>query len=264
MFFRKLGGSCLIPLLILVVTSKTLHTQICDIKTFLDACPTEDPAFDKIMSDFEIRVDDVLITDFPCSGSIDDLPVAEYTDALVYLQTLRTIYYMDKHLTNHLAWTSLTMYDWMDSLIDGINIRTGVFGGFCCNIIDGKRFIVVGAANDFNREFDKEWMGISGNISFVSHEVRHAEPSRYLHTQTICCASTACDQTYDVNDLGAYAIQYWLHEQWLTGNLDVGVRTSHTLTEINSIINWHNNGVIGTATRFCDNIPTPPGLGSYI
>jgi len=231
------------------------YSQLRDIKTFLKQCPTQDSNITTILNDFEIRLNGVKITEFPCTEPVSAMSVADYSNPLIYLQTLRVIYYMDRYLPeNHLPWTDQTLYDWMKDNVDGINIQDGVSGGYCCDIIDGKLFFVTGNQDASNREFDKYWRGISGNITFFAHEVRHADPGSYPHSS--CCGITnGCDDTYDENDLGAYGVQYWLSKSWLNGDIYVGAKVSHTPSEINEIINWELSSLNISRDRFCNSIP---------
>ncbi|MBN1953382.1 MAG: T9SS type A sorting domain-containing protein [Bacteroidales bacterium] len=233
----------------------TLFGQITDIISFLDVCPTNDPAVDTILKDFEIRVDKVLVTDFPCYEPVSEMDIADYTEPLIYLQTFRVIYYMDRYMKDHLPWTNLSLYDWMKENVDGINIVTGGSGGGCCTMIDDKLFFGIGDSDSANREFDKNWMGISGNIAFFAHEVRHATGDGYHHSS--CCGITAgCDEVYDENDLAPYAIQYWLMKSWLTGFINVGAGTRLNETEAEYMFNWYLAGLnYGFRERFCENIP---------
>lgn len=48
---------------ILLFTLNFSYSQIFDIKSFLDQCPANDPAFDTILNDFEIRLNDEIVTD---------------------------------------------------------------------------------------------------------------------------------------------------------------------------------------------------------
>jgi hypothetical protein len=232
-----------------------LLAQIKDIKAFLDQCPTKDPIVVTILKDFEIRLNGTIVSDFTCSEPVSAMNAVNYSNPLIYLQTLRVIYYMDRQIPcPHLPWTDTTLYAWMKKKVNGINIKDGVSGGYCCEIIDGKKFFVTGNADAANREFDKKWIGISGNIDFCAHEVRHADGSGYSHSS--CCGiSGGCDSEYNEKDLGAYGIQYWLIKSWLTGFINVGARTSHSEAEINEIINWHLSAVNVSRTRFCNNIP---------
>ena len=237
--------------------------QILDIDAFLERCPTNDPAFPTISSDFGIRVDGVLVSEFSCSEPISSIPVEDYTDALIVLQTLRTIYYMDRHMAGHLPWTDGNLYDWMKAEIAGINIKDGVVGGYCCEIYEDGLYFVIGAADEFSRDFDRTWEGISGNISFYSHERRHADPSGYPHVS--CCGIPGgCDQTYTEADLGAYGIQWWLNWAWLTGTINVGIGCLDP-SRVTSIANWHQGACSTLRSRICDDppaevsIPESPG-----
>jgi hypothetical protein len=230
-------------------------SQICDIKNFLEQCPMNDPNIEIILSDFDILLNGEKITEFPCNDPISELPISEYTDPLIVLQTLRTIYYMDKGRENHLPWTSLSLYDWMKSRVDGVLIKEGVVGGYCCEEIDGKIFFVIGTADEMNREYDKTWVGISGNIDFYAHEVRHMDEGNFPHSS--CCGiANGCDDVYDENNLSPYGVQFWLNKSWLTGYINVGVRASYNSSEIDNIIFTHliscNKGF---RTRFCNNKP---------
>ena len=76
--------------------NNVLFSQINDIKSFLDQCPTTDPVIDTILKDFEIRLNGNLVTEFPCYEPVSSMNVANYSNPLIYLQTLRVIYYMDR------------------------------------------------------------------------------------------------------------------------------------------------------------------------
>ena len=241
---------------IMIINISIGYSQIVDIKAFLNQCPTLDTNINTILNDFEIKFNGITVTDFPCSEPVSAIPVADYSNPLIYLQTLRVIYYMDRYLpSNHLPWTNKNLYDWMKDNVDGLNIVDGVSGGYCCDIIDGKKYFVTGNQNASNREFDKYWRGISGNIDFFAHEVRHADPGGYYHSS--CCGITnGCDDTYDEDNLGSYGIQYWLNKSWLNGDIYVGARMSHTPAEISQIINWEISAMNSTyRDRFCNNIP---------
>ena len=232
-----------------------VFAQVSDIKSFLDQCPTNDPAIDTILMDFEIRLNGELVSEFPCTEPVSSMDTVDYTNPLIYLQTLRVLYYMGRDTSVHLPWSGKTLYDWFKGAVDGINIVDGINGGYCCSIIDGKTFFVTGNANGMNREFDKKWIGIAGNIDFFAHEARHTDPEAPGHTS--CCGITnGCDQEYNEDNLGAYGIQYWLQKNWLTGYINVGARTSHSETEIDEIINFHLSALNDQfRNRFCENIP---------
>jgi len=248
-------------LLLVLSIYPVLDAQIHDIKSFLDQCPTSDPAIETILNDFEIRMNGILVTEFPCSEPVSAMDTVAYSNPLIYLQTLRVIYYMDRDMENHLPWTHKTLYEWLKDGVDGINIVDGVSGGYCCSDIDGKIFFVTANFDGYNREFDKTWKGISGNIDFFAHEVRHTDPDDPGHTS--CCGITnGCDQQYNESNLGAYGVQYWLVKSWLTGFINVGARTSHSEEEIDEIINWHLESLnTQFRERFCESKPPTVYIG---
>ena len=246
----------LVSVLVGLVVTAPCGAQIRNIDEFLEQCPTTDPAFGTITSDFVIRVNGVPVTEFPCSGPTSSIPISQYTDALIVLQTLRTIYYMDRNMpAGHLPWTSGSLYDWMKAKIAGINIVDGVVGGYCCDTFDDGKYIVMGPADEFNRNFDRTWEGISGNITFYAHERRHADPPGYGHVSCCGCGIPyACDQTYDEADLSPYAIQWWLDWAWLTGYINVGIGCLDQ-SRVTTIANWHLNACNLSRDRFCDALP---------
>jgi hypothetical protein len=198
------------------------NPYIANVQEFLDTCPQSDPNLPEILNDFQIRQDDVLVTDFPCTEPVSQMPAAQYTDPLIALQVLRAMYYMDRGQVGHLPWTPGSLYDWMKAKIGGIDIVTGVSGGYCCVTIDGRVFFVGGPHDDSNREFDKTWDGISNLMAFYAHERRHMDGNGYPHSS--CCGITnGCDDSYDPSDLTPYGVQWWLEMSWLEGDINVGV-----------------------------------------
>jgi hypothetical protein len=252
----------LLLLLLLLVSRTVLLSQINDIKVFLEQCPTNDPMIDTILKDFEFRVDDQVITEFPCTEPVSSMSIDQYTQPLIYLQTLRVAYYMDRNMTDHLPWTDTTLYVWMKNRIDGIKVSSSMSsGGYCCDYDDGKTLVVVNNADEFNRNFDKAWRGISGNLDFVAHEVRHLDGPFY-HTN--CCSSTSCDSIYDEKNLSCFGVQYWLNKNWLSGFLNVGIRVSHTPEEIQQILDWHLSALnLQFRERFCYNAPDLVSLDDF-
>ncbi len=243
-----------------IVSTPAVAGQIANIKSFLEQCPTTDPVYATIRSDFEIRRNGVLVGDIPCAGPISSIPVAQYTDELIVVQGLRTIYYMDLGQSGHLPWAPGSLYAWLKGKIGGIDIRDGS-GSFCCESFDGRTFIAVGAQNDANRDFDREWRGISGNIDLYAHEARHLD--NFPHSS--CCGITnGCDDTFDAASPSCYAVQYLLNKYWLEGTINVGIACL-TPSETQAIAQWHQGAGAGFRTRFCTNqppqltIPPTPG-----
>lgn len=229
--------------------------SITDIKQFLNTCPEGDPAASQIRADFEIRRDLVLVSEIPCSEPVSEMLIAEYTDELVLLQGLRVAYYMDFGRSGHLPWTPGSFYDWMKSKIGGFTIDSGGGGFSCCTTIDGRLYPMLAAADEFNRDFDRTWRGISGNIGLYAHEVRHVDG--FPHVTGCAVAGLACDQTFDLANLSAYGIQWWLNANWLNGNISVGF-SCMSPEEVTLIANWHLTSAAVFARRFID--VTPPAL----
>jgi hypothetical protein len=109
-------------------------TGIDVIQDFLEQCPTSDPAWSRITRDFALLVDgQPSSTSFACSAPVAAIPVAQVTDELIVGQALRTVYYMSQGTQGLLPWTSMNLYDWMASAVDGINIKTAPGQLYCCD-----------------------------------------------------------------------------------------------------------------------------------
>ena len=210
-----------------------LRRGIDDITSFLEKCPTNDPVYSMLRNDFTIRKDGAIVEDIPCSEPISSIPIDQYTNELIILQSLRTIYYMDTGIPNSLPWTSMSLYDWMTSVVDGVNITSNIGQMYCCDLIDGELLISLGL-NPGNREYARDWTNYNGGgiaplIDLIAHEARHADNNAPWHVAG--CAAfpdpndgpLGCDEFYDLSNLGAYGIQYWLHQSWLTGYFDIGI-----------------------------------------
>lgn len=229
-----------------------------DIGPLLESCPQHDPAYTQIRNDFELRRNGVPILDIPCSEPVSAMPVAQYTDELIAVQALRAVLYMDLGSTP-LPWApGMRLYDWMKSKKAGINIVDGASVSSCCGTIDGKLFFTWAAQDESNREFDREWRGIAGDIDLFAHELRHRDGFPHVR----CCTgqnpsdpNNACDQTYDESNLGAYGVQWWLNYHWLTGDFYTGFSCMDPTT-VSTIASWHNVAVQpGPTSRFCTGGP---------
>lgn len=234
---------------------------IANIGTFLDQCPDRDPAFSTIIHDFELRRDGLPVSLPTCREPISGMSTSQYTDELIVLQGLRVIYSMDRGQSGHLPWTTGTLYDWMKSKIGGINIVSGG-GSSCCVTYGGRLFINVGAQDDFNRDFDRRWRGIAGNIDLYAHETRHVDG--FPHSS--CCGIPGgCDNTFDPSNLSPYAVQWWLNKLWFDGTINVGYECLSP-QEIYDTNSWFSSGMNDQyRSRFCTNPPaifaTPPVPG---
>ena len=236
----------------LLIQARSACAQIDNIYRLLATCPTGDPAVTQILTDFKIRSDGVVVTQFPCTEPISSMAVSNYTDPLIVLQGLRVIYYMDRGMSGHLPWTSGTLYNWMKSQIKGIDVRSDAGGSYCCESFSDGIYIVVAAQNDSNRDFDRTWSGISGNIDLYAHETRHV--AGYGHSS--CCGiSGGCDDTFETNNLSAYAVQWWLNKAWLNGDINVGFACADSSTVMEAA-NWHLGACNSVyRSRFCTNQP---------
>ncbi len=243
-------------------------TGIRDIRTFLERCPTNDVAYAQIRTDFELRADGQVVTaDVPCSEPYSLLPIDQLTDELIALQVLRTAYYMSQGTEGKLPWTEKALYEWMGSNVAGVNLKASPGQRYCCDVIDGKRYIATSRQDAGQREFKRTWPSLAGTLAFYAHEMRHADAGAPAHT-TGCpefplpTSPLGCDPTYDLNNLSAYGVQYWLHSSWATGYLNIGIGCSppSTALEYTQANAQEANGFI---IRFVSNpapivTPTPP------
>lgn len=253
------------------------HAYICNNSQFFEQCPTADPIFSTIVSDFKIRRNGVLINvaALSCTPPISIIPISDYTDELVLLQALRAIYYMDLGRNNHLPWTSKTLYGWLKEKVGGFAISTTAsndqWGGqIFLSEGDTANYFVIRAKNDSTREFQRKWAGpagISTMITLMMHERRHGDGAAFNHLR--CClaqdpvnSDNGCDQTYEeTTNLSPYGIQYWLEKSWVNGYINVGMGCM-TPTDKTDAINWMrqdgNAHVYPASSNFCTN--TPPLL----
>jgi hypothetical protein len=187
------------------------------------------------------------------------MPVAQVTDELIVWQALRTVYYMGQGTQGLLPWTSMNLYDWMASAVDGINIKTAPGQLYCCDVINGKRYISSSRYNELNLDVKRTWAGLGGTVSYFAHEMRHADPGAPGHVNG--CAAfplptdpIGCDATYDLGNLGSYGVAYWLHSSWATGHLNIGIGCSPAATAAN-YVNTDAGAANGLRSRFVANAP---------
>ena len=241
-----------------------LRTNIDNIFTFLDTCPQNDPAIATIRDDFIIRVNGAVVGEVPCTEPYSEIPIEQNSDELTYLQTLRTVYYMDAGVPDHLPWTSMSLYDWMASNIDGINIKEGVYGGYCCDTIEGRKYMVAGTATEATLDWRRTWNGMSSLIDFIAHEVRHADggPGHVSGCEAFPDYA-GCDASYDLNNLGSYGVQYWLNEAWMSAYLHIGIGCADEYTAQSTVASHMNTCNVQFRRRFVDpppllEMPDPP------
>jgi hypothetical protein len=235
-------------------------TGISDIRTFLEHCPTNDSAYTRIRTDFELRLDGTVITSpIQCTEPISSLPIEQFTDQVVALQVLRTAYYMGIGTDGVLPWTNRNLYSWMAGTVAGINLKTAPGQLYCCDIINGKLFFSESVQDATQRDFDRTWPGIAIQLDFYAHEIHHADPGAPGHT-TGCpdfplpTDPAGCDATYDLSKLGSYGVQYWLESNWATGYLNIGIGCSPP-NIAQSYAVWNENSANSLIGRFVSNPP---------
>jgi|GEM_PF-644658 len=240
-----------------------------DIGTLLDTCPTHDPAYQQLRSDFELRRNGVPVGDIPCAEPISQLPTAQYTDEIIVMQSLRAVLAMDFGGTS-LPWApGMRLYDWMKAEGVGINIDTSATSSSCCVTVDNKPFFTYRAQDALSRDGNRQWftstgIGVAGVIGLLAHELRHHDGDGHPHVR--CCSaqtptgSAACDQSYDETNLGSYGVQYWLNAHWLAGDAYTGF-SCLPAAEVTGAASGHafacNNA---RTTRFCDTLPPPVSI----
>jgi len=235
-------------------------TGISNAATFIDRCPTNDSAYSTIRQDFELRIDGQLdSTPVTCTEPYSAMPIAQLTDELIALQTLRTAFYMSIGTEGRLPWTNLSLYAWIKSSIAGINLTSDPGIARCCRYINGKPYIEYSRQDAAQRDYVRDWPSISAKLGFYAHEMRHANPGGYFHVNG--CAAfplptdhLACDATYDLSNLGAYGIQYWLESIWATGFLNVGIGCSSPAVA-QQYVEQHAANANLFAIRFVTNVP---------
>lgn len=230
-----------------------LQTNIDNIVVFLTTCPNNDPVYEKMRGDFIIRRNGVPVDSIHCSEPFNEMPLGLYTDELIVLQALRVIHYMDPEISDYLPWTSMSLYDWVNSNIGGINIKDGLYGGYCCEIYDDQKYIVIGdGAEELLDYYRKDWHGMSSMVTFIAHEVRHADDGPGHVTG---CAAWpdgtiyGCDAEYNLDNLGSYGLMYWLEHAWLTGYLNIGIGCADENTA-KYLIDGHLLSVNGLSENF--------------
>jgi hypothetical protein len=235
-------------------------TGIKNIRELLDRCPTRDRQYSRIRQDFELRLDGNLITSpITCTEPFSAQPIAQLTDQLIAIQVLRTAYYMSIGMENTLPWTTKGLYDWMASLVDGINFKTAPGQLYCCDNIGGKIFFSMSLQDATQREYKRTWPGIANSLNYFAHEIRHRDPGAPGHV-TGCKAfpmptdPAGCDATYDLRNLGSYGVQYWLESKWATGYLNIGIACSPPAIA-EEYARWDALSAHYLRDRFVTNIP---------
>lgn len=206
-----------------------VFTGIRDIHTFTEQCPTTDPAYATIRAQFDVRVEGQPIAEpVACTAPFSTIPIEALTDELLTLQALRIAYYMSQGTAGTLPWSTRALWEWMTSNVRGVNIKNAPGQLYCCDLIGGRLYLSVSRQDSANRHFKRTWEGLAYTVEYFAHEIRHADANVPPHTRG--CAAfpkpddpPGCDISYDVRNLGAYGVQYWLSRAWATGAIDIGI-----------------------------------------
>ena len=227
---------------------------ITNVAAFLEQCPANDPVYLQIRNDFEIRREGTVVGDIPCSEPISAMQIAQYTDELIAVQTLRAIYYMEGGRQTPYPWTSSSLYDWMKSQIGGVDLRAN--GSYCCSQYNGKWYVVIATQPAWDRDSDREWPGISNQITLLSHETRHVDGFPHVgYCPLFPDQPYGCDPEYDEQNLSPYALEWWLNAKWLSGEIYVGFSCASPQT-VGMIADFHQSVTNGNyAMRFVNNAP---------
>ena len=249
---KKIVGWLLIALCSLILFSPENGTaSIGNIKEFLNTCPKNDPVYNQIKNDFTIRRNGVVVPfdGIACTEPTSSMNIAQYTDELIVLQGLRTSYYMDYGQSGHLPWTPGTLYQWMKSKIKGFNIDDAATNNSCCETFPDGVYVTLTKSDDFNRDFDRAWKGIEGNIGLYAHEVRHLDNFPHVN-----CNGNLNDLNYNPAALTTFGTQWWLEKSWLNGDINVGYSCLSS-SERQEITDWALSSLNVFRNRFCNTKP---------
>ena len=113
--------------------------------------------------------------------------------------------------------------------------------------------MIVPMSDDNGRAHDRTWYGIVHNIALYAHEARHVEGFGHA---SCCGLPDACDESFDVRNLSAYGLQWWLMSLLLDGTINLGLQCSaDTRAQAMLLLDDAN---FGYWNRFCS--PKPPQL----
>jgi hypothetical protein len=269
---------------------KACSIGIKNIATFLQTCPSNDPAFATIFHDFSVSYDSTPLTQSQLSHDLNIVcasisnpgaPAPTLTQQAEYVvsQVFRTMYYMDNQGTQECPypWTGGTsLYNWEKAMVAGVDIRDDSAYSDCCEVSNGKYLFGLRepAANQYPGDYT--WIGIANQMALYVHEARHSPNNlpppntlnAFLHST--CCpeqgnaVTASCDNTYNESDLTPYGLQYWLFRGWLNGTVNVGYACM-TPADVQSVSQFFQVAANEYIGRFCTNppatvpIPATPG-----
>jgi hypothetical protein len=104
----------------------------------------------------------------------------------------------------------------------------------------------------------RNWNAVAGWLALLAHETRHAAGYPHVNGCPAFPLPTdpfGCDPTYDINNLGAYGIQYWLYSNWTSGALNVGIACASE-TDAKAIAQSSASGANAYPPRFVQNPPS--------
>ena len=227
------------------------NNHIRNIKDLLDSCPKNDPAYEQIKKDFIIMRDNNVVNmdNIKCTEPVSAMQLGDYSDELIVFQALRAAYYMDSGMRGHLPWTEGTLYDWLKTKVGGVNI-TDITSPACCGTFDGKKYILLPYITDYAKTMiDRDFRGISTLITVLGHEARHVDGFDH-----VMCNGYISDQTFDINNLSTFGIQWWLFNLLLTGKINVGDSCLEQ-GKAQEIFQWELSAMDLAREFFCDNKP---------
>jgi hypothetical protein len=171
------------------------------------------------------------------------------------------MYYMSQGTAGRLPWTGQSLYEWMKSSVAGINFRSQPGLSACCDVINGKRYIITSRKDAGNRDQYRNWNLLSGWVGLFAHEARHVTGPGHVNgcpAFPLPSDPLGCDATYDLNNLGSYGVQYWLTSGWATGFINVGIGCASQAQAFDNV-SWHAGSANGYISRFVTNAPPVVG-----
>ncbi|OQB28063.1 MAG: hypothetical protein BWY10_00867 [Chloroflexi bacterium ADurb.Bin180] len=62
----------------------------------------------------------------------------------------------------------------MTSNVAGVNLKAAPGQLYCCDVIDGNKYLAQSIQDDVQRNFKRDWRGLSSTLDYYVHEIRHA------------------------------------------------------------------------------------------